>query len=327
MSDTKQALHSFMGEQSIKVSLDTYASNRIEDQSWNLVGNPFPSFFNIHYIEYNAPIVVWNGDGYIALSVKDDDYALRPLEAFFTQKPDEKSDLLFQPAGRQINSYIADQGNLRSSSFSSRRIINLVLKGDTYTDKSRVVINPEARIEYELTCDAVKWMSPKAEIPQLYSLDGSDRRYAINERPEGSGRIALGVYIGKVGTYELALPEGINGQSIILKDKYLNKEVDLSLKNYSFQAEEGTFNDRFELLLSSGVVTGTEAPEDQQGMAYAQDGNLVVEALAGTPVTVYSYTGVPLINHTMNQSRWITSLSTGFYLVRIGDHTYKVIMH
>ena len=37
-------------------------------------------------------------------------------------------------------------------------------------------------------------------------------------------------YIGKVGTYELALPEGINGQSIILKDKYLNKEVDLSLK-------------------------------------------------------------------------------------------------
>lgn len=327
MSDTKQALHSFMGEQSIKVSLDTYASNRIEDQSWNLVGNPFPSFFNIHYIEYNAPIVVWNGDGYIALSVKDDDYALRPLEAFFTQKPDEKSDLLFQPAGRQINSYIADQGNLRSSSFSSRRIINLVLKGDTYTDKSRVVINPEARIEYELTCDAVKWMSPKAEIPQLYSLDGSDRRYAINERPEGSGRIALGVYIGKVGTYELALPEGINGQSIILKDKYLNKEVDLSLKNYSFQAEEGTFNDRFELLLSSGVVTGTEAPEDQQGMAYAQDGNLVVEALAGTSVTVYSYTGVPLINHTMNQSRWITSLSTGFYLVRIGDHTYKVIMH
>ena len=327
MSDTKQALHSFMGEQSIKVSLDTYASNRIEDQSWNLVGNPFPSFFNIHYIEYNAPIVVWNGDGYIALSVKDDDYALRPLEAFFTQKPDEKSDLLFQPAGRQINSYIADQGNLRSSSFSSRRIINLVLKGDTYTDKSRVVINPEARIEYELTCDAVKWMSPKVEIPQLYSLDGSDRRYAINERPEGSGRIALGVYIGKVGTYELALPEGINGQSIILKDKYLNKEVDLSLKNYSFQAEEGTFNDRFELLLSSGVVTGTEAPEDQQGMAYAQDGNLVVEALAGTSVTVYSYTGVPLINHTMNQSRWITSLSTGFYLVRIGDHTYKVIMH
>lgn len=327
MSDTKQALHSFMGEQSIKVSLDTYASNRIEDQSWNLVGNPFPSFFNIHYIEYNAPIVVWNGDGYIALSVKDDDYALRPLEAFFTQKPDEKSDLLFQPAGRQINSYIANQGNLRSSSFSSRRIINLVLKGDTYTDKSRVVINPEARIEYELTCDAVKWMSPKVEIPQLYSLDGSDRRYAINERPEGSGRIALGVYIGKVGTYELALPEGINGQSIILKDKYLNKEVDLSLKNYSFQAEEGTFNDRFELLLSSGVVTGTEAPEDQQGMAYAQDGNLVVEALAGTSVTVYSYTGVPLINHTMNQSRWITSLSTGFYLVRIGDHTYKVIMH
>lgn len=92
------------------------------------------------------------------------------------------------------------------------------------------MINPEARIEYELTCDAVKWMSPKVEIPQLYSLDGSDRRYAINERPEGSGRIALGVYIGKVGTYELALPEGINGQSIILKDKYLNKEVDLSLK-------------------------------------------------------------------------------------------------
>ena len=67
------------------------------------MGNPFPSFFNIHYIEYNAPIVVWNGDGYIALSVKDDDYALRPLEAFFTQKRMRKSDLLFSPLdGRSI---------------------------------------------------------------------------------------------------------------------------------------------------------------------------------------------------------------------------------
>lgn len=326
-SGKEWAVAPFMGNQSVTVALDNHVSERPEDQSWNLVGNPYPSFFNIHYIEYNAPIVVWNGDGYVALSVRDDDYALRPLEAFFTQKPDTRSDMVFQPGGRQINSYIADQGRLRSSSFSSRRIINLALKGDTYTDKSRVVINPEARIEYELTCDAVKWMSPKTEIPQLYSLDGSDRRYAINERPEGSGRVALGVHIGKAGAYELALPEGTNGQSVVLKDKYLNKEIDLSLKAYSFQTEEGTFDDRFELRLSSGVVTGTEALEDQRIMAYAQDRNLVVEAPAGTSVTVYSYTGVPLINHTMNQPRWITPLSTGFYLVRIGDHTYKVIIH
>ncbi len=61
-----------------------------------------------------------------------------------------------------------------------------------------MVINPEARIEYELTCDAVKWMSPKVEIPQLYSLDGSDRRYAINERPERFRKDCVGVYIGKV---------------------------------------------------------------------------------------------------------------------------------
>ena len=128
------------------------------------------------------------------------------------------------------------------------------------------MINPEARIEYELTCDAVKWMrSESGDSTALFSGRlGSSLMPSMNvpKVPEG---LRWSLYRKGKEPTSWHCRKGINRQSIILKDKYLNKEVDLSLKNYSFQAEEGTFNDRFELLFIFGRGDRNRGPGGSTG--------------------------------------------------------------
>ncbi|MBR1446825.1 MAG: hypothetical protein IJ586_07065, partial [Alloprevotella sp.] len=39
------------------------------NKGWNLVGNPWQCYYNIHKLNFTAPITVWNGSGYTAYSV------------------------------------------------------------------------------------------------------------------------------------------------------------------------------------------------------------------------------------------------------------------
>lgn len=79
--------------------------------------------------------------------------------------------------------------------------MNLRLSGETYTDRARIVINPSAQPGYDMNNDAVKWMSSNKEIPQFYTLGGEGKRYAINERPLGTGSVPVGLYVGQTGIY------------------------------------------------------------------------------------------------------------------------------
>lgn len=323
---SSKELDSFMDVQEKNLWLEEYQASGPDDESWNFIGNPYPSFFNIHYIEYKAPIVIWNGNNYLALSLQDDDYALRPLEAFFIQKPrEEKNEMIFRPEGRQINSMVSPLLKTRIGATSSRWLINLVLHNDKYIDKSRVVINPEAKMEYELTCDAAKWSSLNKEVPQLYSLDDESRRYAINERPEGEGVVSLGFYVGKSGEYTLKIPEKERWQSVILVDKHKNKQIDLSNEAYTFYTDQGTFDDRFELHTSKS--TSLEKVETEEVKLSVNGGVLHVLAPIGREVEIYTSTGMLLMNRKLKENHWSTTLSKGFYIVKVGQQTNKVIVH
>ena len=47
------------------------------------------------------------------------------------------------------------------------------MNDDTYTDRTRVVINPEASMDYEMSRDAAKFMSDDKDVPQLFTLDAT----------------------------------------------------------------------------------------------------------------------------------------------------------
>ena len=322
-----EAIQSLLRTGEIEIPLSDYPSTYTNNANWNFVGNPYPSFFNIQAIDYNAPIIIWNGNGYTALSLTDDTYALRPLEAFFTQKPEGTSSMIFQPGGRQTNADVTGS-SFRAFPNPERKLLNLRLVGESYTDRSRIVINPKAKLSYELTCDAGKWMSPNPKVPQLYSLGEAGQRYAINERPAGSGQIPLGLYIGEAGSYTLKIVSDETTPEVYLVDKYTNEQVLLNREAYAFHAEAGTIDDRFEVRLSESVTGNELSKTDDPVRLYTQEGSLYIQVSEPSDVRIYTAWGVLATECQLKAGTTKIDLPAGLYLVNLNQATtHKVFIH
>lgn len=267
----------------LEENLSEFEHNR----SWNLIGNPYPSFYDTRFMEFDAPFMVWNScaQNYYAYNPADDAYILSPGEALFVQRPVDQKDITFLKDGRQIDQYArtlideTTQARARGKEGVQRSVFNLTLSGENTSDRTRVVLNDEASMTYEMNKDAAKFASTVPTVAQIYSWNG-ESRYAINERPTGSGIVNLGVHCGTKGTYTIALANAVDGQ-VILEDKLMNISTEITAdKGYSFEAEAGDDDSRFVLHITRGIGGGddttgingitTEAGEKQE--VYSLDG-------------------------------------------------------
>lgn len=269
------------------LSLEENLSEFEHNRSWNLIGNPYPSFYDTRFMEFDAPFMVWNSytQNYYAYNPADDAYILSPGEALFVQRPVDQKDITFLKDGRQINQYArtlideTTQARARGKEGVQRSVFNLILSGENTSDRTRVVLNDEASMTYEMNKDAAKFASTVPTVAQIYSWNG-ESRYAINERPTGSGIVNLGVHCGTKGTYTIALANAVDGQ-VILEDKLMNISTEITAdKGYSFEAEAGDDDSRFVLHITRGIGGGddttgingitTETGEKQE--VYSLDG-------------------------------------------------------
>ena len=267
----------------LEENLSEFEHNR----SWNLIGNPYPSFYDTRFMEFGAPFMVWNSNAqnYYAYNPADDAYILSPGEALFVQRPVDQKDITFLKDGRQINQYArtlideTTQARARGKEGVQRSVFNLTLSGEDTSDRTRVVLNDEASMTYEMNKDAAKFASTVPTVAQIYSWNG-ESRYAINERPTGSGIVNLGVHCGTKGTYTIALANAVDGQ-VILEDKLMHISTEITAdKGYSFEAEAGDDDSRFVLHITRGIGGGddttgingitTETGEKQE--VYSLDG-------------------------------------------------------
>lgn len=267
----------------LEENLSEFEHNR----SWNLIGNPYPSFYDTRFMEFDAPFMVWNScaQNYYAYNPADDAYILSPGEALFVQRPVDQKDITFLKDGRQINQYTrtlldeTTQARVRGKEGVQRSVFNLTLSGENTSDRTRVVLNDEASMTYEMNKDAAKFASTVPTVAQIYSWNG-ESRYAINERPAGSGIVNLGVHCGTKGTYTIALANAVDGQ-VILEDKLMNISTEITAdKGYSFEAEAGDDDSRFVLHITRSIGGGddttgingitTETGEKQE--VYSLDG-------------------------------------------------------
>ena len=122
-------------------------------------------------------------------------------------------------------------------------------------------------IGYEPAFDASKMMSMESEVAQIYTLDDEGIRYAINERPVNDGSVRLGFYAGKHGTYTLSLSRNA-ADTVVLIDLLTRTEVDLTVGEYSFTTEAGTYNSRFALRFNPGEATGISAAKQEAEGGY-----------------------------------------------------------
>lgn len=245
----------------LEENLSEFEHNR----SWNLIGNPYPSFYDTRFMEFDAPFMVWNSSAqnYYAYNPADDAYILSPGEALFVQRPVDQKDITFRKDGRQIDQYArtlideTTQARARGKEGVQRSVFNLTLSGENTSDRTRVVLNDEASMTYEMNKDAAKFASTVPTVAQIYSWNG-ESRYAINERPTGSGIVNLGVHCGTKGTYTIALANAVDGQ-VILEDKLMNISTEITAdKGYSFEAEAGDDDSRFVLHITRGIGGGDD---------------------------------------------------------------------
>lgn len=268
----------------VVVPLQTYTSESAANESWNFIGNPYPSYYDIWYMDFTAPITVWTGSTYKAYSIADDNYALRPMEAFFVQKPEAVDNIIFHREGRQVTTDISHSNTAgapvrRTPSAINRKVYNLsILAANGLSDDARVVINDAASLSYELTCDASKFMSMDAECPQIYTIDGEGNRLAINERPLDNGIVALGMYIPNAGEYTLS---AVATSDITLVDNQLGISHDLHSAPYIFSTDmAGENSARFALVfgprpISTGIENIDSQKAEMGGAVYTLDGRCV----------------------------------------------------
>ena len=303
-------------------------SDNASNRGWNLVGNPYQCWYNIHKLNFTAPITVRDlkNNTYAAYSVIDDDYAIAPCQAFFVQCPEGISNISFPLDGRQMTSVIESQVGAKPQPFMaqavSRKIIDLSVSNNTFTDRTRVVINNAATTGYDASCDAGKFFSESEEVPQIYSLDAEGNKYAINERPETGGRVRLGFIAPQGGNFTMQLIRNTMG-NVILKDNETGSSVNISEQEYSFTSDAGTYENRFELYFTETTgIENTAAVQQAMSVNVTENG---ISITGHANVEIFAASGAMVGKASVN-GRHSFALPSGLYIVKGERKSVKVIV-
>ncbi len=277
------------------VALEEHLAEFEHNRSWNLIGNPYPSYFDTRFLDFGAPFMVWNSNNqnYEAYSPVDDSYILAPAEAFFVQRPVDQESITFLKDGRQTDRYartlveeepasapqrIRADYDSNTHAAAQRTVFNITLARDgQQADRTRVVINEAATMQYDLSRDAAKFTGTEPAVSQIFTINGATR-YAINERPLNNGQALLGLHFGTDGTYTIGLSNQPDGQ-VTLEDRLTGTKLQLNgTAGYSFTAKAGDSTDRFVLhfdAVATGINAATTNEADRNDDTYTLDGRKV----------------------------------------------------
>ena len=249
-----------------------------------------------------------------------DSYVILPFGAFFLQDHAATDVVDYAAAGKTLKKVAAE------STFEE---IPLTVSNDTYTDKTRVRLQAGSTSDYELGKDAVKMMSLKSVVPQIYTVTGGND-YSVNSLPSTTSTVNLVVTTGAAGTYTVSLPNiasASNYASILLVDG--NNQTNLLDGNYTFTTN-GALTKSMQLQL--GTYTAINTASDTNLQVTCSGDKVTFSGLEGTAnVQVYDVTGRLLQSFkTIENNQTVTLANKGVNLLEIvtttGTTNIKVLV-
>ena len=326
----------FFGANAVTFDLADNTCETAANAGWNFVANPYPTYYDIYYIDMQAPITVWDGSTYKAYSLNDGDrgddtFVLRPMQPFFVQKSAETPDLStgMPLVGRQVNTTIDRSRAPRPVVKDENRLkLNLELysnDNEDADDYTRVVLNEQASLAYETVRDASKFMSMDADVAQLYTLGADNHPMAINERPYEDGNVALGVLLPAADrTYRISAPRA--DRQAWLYDAETGMEFDLTEGDYIFSASKtGIDNKRFSIRFAPASTTAVDEISETVKVA-GNVGSISVTAPAGASVAVFGTDGSVIANTVAENGNIEISVAGGVYVVKVNGESHKTIV-
>ena len=303
-----------------------------ENMSWNLFGSPYLCAMNFSDMEYGRVIYGYNynynNGGYQTVKTYNDDgvveghipagsavftqtATLQENETFTVKQPgaDGKSGKAFgnmpplsvavYPAGAQSDNGVAPD----------------ILQLDA-------VPASEARNEFDMSADGVKWMADGEA--QIYATR-SGGRYSLLSAVSIDGKVAVGVTVPEPGMYTIAVPDDCLAdgyESVVLEDAATGRTVNLLEGGYDFTTvENGDIIGRF------NISFNRKADADGNIRAYfTADDMIRVEGVEpGDNISVYSVDGMRVASVTASSNVEDVRASVAVVaIVKAGGKTVKI---
>ena len=344
------------GAQQISLSRHT----GIAKEGFNLVGNPYTSYLNFESAlastsTANVSQTMWfrskNADTYVfdaynALNHIGTSNNNNNLIGVTAQIPPMQAVWVRVDVG-QTTGTLAVDNSMRShqdQSIVTNRfkapattvpVLHLQVTNGTTSDEAIVLFNSNASNGYD-AYDSEKMTNANASIPEIYTLAGTEQ-LVINglNSIQYDTEIPLGFTTGQSNTFTIKASQFSNfvsGTQIILRDKLVGTEQDLTVADYSFSSDIVSTSNRFSLIFRApSVATGINSASNNNTWISTNSNNQVV-INGGGSVVIYNAVGQKLSakNLTANTTVIETPLQSGVYMVAVTNAgktiTQKVII-
>lgn len=299
-----------------------------ENMSWNLFGSPYLCAMNYSDMQYGRVLYGYK-DGYQTVKTYGDDGAIvdghiPAGSAVFTQtatlKDEGETFTVKQPSDSKSGAAFAKMSPLSVSVYpagaqSDNGVTPDILQLDA-------VPASEARNEFDMSADGVKWMA--GGEAQIYATR-SGGRYSLLSAVSIDGKVAVGVTVPEPGMYTIAVPDDCMAEdyeTVVLEDAVTGRTVDLLEGGYDFTTvEEGDIIGRFNISFNRKADAG-----DDISAYFTADDIIRVEGVEpGDNISVYSVDGMRVASVTASSNVEDVRASVAVVaIVKAGGKTVKI---
>jgi hypothetical protein len=220
------------------------------------------------------------------------------------------------------------------NSASDMQLIRLRVTNGASADEAVIYTSSNASNAFD-TYDAPKYFNTASNQPEIYTQAGNEKLVinAMNEITPGS-EISLGFVTEMENDFTISATELNNFNSdmqVVLKDKLLNREFDLSAGDeYEFSSTVVNNSDRFSLIYKSkGATTNVDYTSKLNAQVYVNAaGQIVITASEKASYSIYSAMGQIVEKGILNTKNEIlkAKLISGIYVVKVNNQSTRVIV-